>query len=127
MEKRLAVVIVKNAVTILVLPALSLIPDHMLLPQNAAINVIIATPLVHRELLLLIPALQVLIMNVEMHAKNVLLLALPAQLLQIPEVAAARQETNVILKPVTIHFKLVAIILAMATRQEIVRMDITRL
>ena len=48
LEKRLAAVIVKNAVTILVLPALSLIPDHMLLARTVAINVLIATPLVHR-------------------------------------------------------------------------------
>ena len=71
LEKRLAAVIVKNAVMILVLPALSLIQAPMLLPQNAATNVIIVIRPVPKEVFL-IPVRLSLKTNVGSLVKNVL-------------------------------------------------------
>ena len=68
--KRLAAVIVKNAVMILVLPALSLIQAPMLLPQNAATNVITVIQPVLREVFL-IPVRLSLKTNVGSLVKNV--------------------------------------------------------
>ena len=61
-----------NVVLIVVHPVPKIIP--VLMPQqlNVAISVIIATPLAHQALLLLIPALLVLIMNVAKLVKDVL-------------------------------------------------------
>ena len=75
-EKRLAAVIVKNAVMILVLPALSLIQAPMLLPQNVATNVITAILLARQALLPPIQVLLVLKMNADNLVKNVRPLAL---------------------------------------------------
>ena len=74
--KMLAAMTANNVALIAVHPVLNLIP--VLMPQqlNVAISVIIAAPLAHQALLLLIPALSALIMNADNLVKNVLPLVL---------------------------------------------------
>ena len=76
--KMLAAMTANNVVLIVAHPVLSLIPVPMPRQLNAETSVIIATPLAHQALLLLIPALSALIMNADNLVKDVLPLVLRA-------------------------------------------------